>query len=92
MSPVAPGSGATTVLNQNAISSIMSTSVIRIGIFGCGLAADIHLDRLLALDGVEICGCADADLEAARALANRAIAQGRAGRAHAECSRVLRPS
>ena len=43
----------------------MSTSVVRIGIAGCGLAARIHLDRLLALDGVEIAGCADPDLQAA---------------------------
>jgi predicted dehydrogenase len=55
----------------------MSTSAIRIGIVGCGLAAGIHLDRLLALDGVEIAGCADADLEAARALASRATRRDR---------------
>jgi predicted dehydrogenase len=37
------------------------------------LAAQIHLDRLLALDGVEIAGCADPDLRAARGLADRAL-------------------
>jgi predicted dehydrogenase len=41
------------------------------GIAGCGAAARIHLDRLLALDGVAIVGCADPDLPAARALADR---------------------
>jgi predicted dehydrogenase len=50
----------------------MSKSVVRIGIAGCGLAARIHLDRLLALDCVQIAGCADRDLLAARALADRA--------------------
>jgi predicted dehydrogenase len=50
----------------------MKTSVVRIGIAGCGLAARIHLDRLLALDGVAIVGCADPDPRAAAALADRA--------------------
>ena len=50
----------------------MKTSVVRIGIAGCGLAARIHLDRLLAVDGVAIVGCADPDPEAATALADRA--------------------
>ena len=45
----------------------MGTSVVRIGIAGCGMAARIHLDRLLALDGVAIVGCADPDLAAAAA-------------------------
>jgi predicted dehydrogenase len=50
----------------------MSTSVVRIGIAGCGLAARIHLDRLLALENVQITGCADPNLQSARALADRA--------------------
>jgi predicted dehydrogenase len=50
----------------------MRTSELRIGIAGCGTAARIHLDRLLALDGVAIAGCADSDLAAAKALADRA--------------------
>jgi predicted dehydrogenase len=50
----------------------MGTSAVRIGIAGCGQAARIHLDRLLAEEGVAIVGCADPDLEAARALADRA--------------------
>jgi predicted dehydrogenase len=58
----------------------MSKSVVRIGIAGCGLAAAIHLDRLLAIDGVEIAGCADPDLQAARALANRASLRGASSR------------
>ena len=67
----------------------MSTSVVRIGIAGCGLAARIHLDRLLALDGVAIVGCADPDLQAARGLADRAsVRDGAAGRARA----AFRPS
>jgi len=36
------------------------------------VAARIHLDRLLAIAGVEISGCADPDLHAAQALADRA--------------------
>jgi predicted dehydrogenase len=54
----------------------METPVLRIGIAGCGQAARIHLERLLAEDGVAIAGCADPDLAAARALADRA-AKGR---------------
>jgi predicted dehydrogenase len=50
----------------------METSVVRIGIAGCGQAARIHLDRLLAEEGVAIVGCADPQIEAARALADRA--------------------
>jgi predicted dehydrogenase len=50
----------------------MSMSVVRVGIAGCGLAARIHLDRLLALENVAIAGCSDPDLQAARALADRA--------------------
>jgi predicted dehydrogenase len=50
----------------------MRTSALRIGIAGCGAAARIHLDRLLAEDGVVIVGCADPDPEAAQALADRA--------------------
>jgi predicted dehydrogenase len=48
----------------------MKTSVVRIGIAGCGFAARIHLDRLLALDGAAIVGCADPDPRAAAALAD----------------------
>ncbi len=43
----------------------METSVVRIGIAGCGTAARIHLDRLLALEGSTIVGCADPDPAAA---------------------------
>jgi predicted dehydrogenase len=50
----------------------MRTSVVRIGIAGCGLAARIHLDRLLTLQNVEIAGCADPNLPSALALAERA--------------------
>jgi predicted dehydrogenase len=50
----------------------MGTSLVRIGIAGCGMAARIHLDRLAALDEATIVGCADPDLSAAAALADRA--------------------
>ena len=50
----------------------MATSVVKLGIAGCGQAARIHLDRLLAADGVAIVGCADPDRAAARVLADRA--------------------
>ena len=60
----------------------METSVVRIGIAGCGMAARIHLDRLLALEGVAIVGCADPDLSAAAALADRAAHGVAAARRH----------
>jgi predicted dehydrogenase len=50
----------------------MSTAAVRIGIVGCGIGARIGLDRFLALDRVAIAGCADLDMSAARALADRA--------------------
>lgn len=43
--------------------------VLRIGIAGCGRAARIHLGRLAGLESVRVVGCADPDLDAARALA-----------------------
>lgn len=46
----------------------MASSALRMGIVGCGLAARVHLGRLLALDGVQVVGCADPDLDAANAL------------------------
>lgn len=55
----------------------MARSALRLGIAGCGVAAHIHLDRLLALDAVEIVGCADPDLPSAQALADRAAHGGR---------------
>jgi predicted dehydrogenase len=53
----------------------MATQWLRIGIAGCGLAARVHLDRLLALDGVCVVGCADPDRAAAEALAARVPAR-----------------
>ncbi len=47
----------------------MATTVLRIGIAGCGLAARAHLDQLRAIDGVRVVGFADPDLDAARAMA-----------------------
>lgn len=49
----------------------MATSLLRIGIIGCGLAARVHLDRLLALARVAVVGCVDPDLAAAEALTAR---------------------
>src|SRR3954470_24282205 len=54
----------------------MASSVLRIGIVGCGLAARVHLGRLLALDGVRVIGCADPDLAAAQELAARVPSTG----------------
>jgi predicted dehydrogenase len=54
----------------------MGTSALRIGIVGCGAAARIHLDRLMAEEGVAIVGCADPDSAAARALADQATTHG----------------
>jgi predicted dehydrogenase len=47
----------------------MATTMLRIGIAGCGLAARAHLDQLRAIDGVRVVGLADPDLAAAEALA-----------------------
>lgn len=47
----------------------MASSALKIGIVGCGLAARVHLGRLLQLEGVQVVGCADPDLDAAQALA-----------------------
>ena len=45
--------------------------VLRIGIVGCGRTARVHLERLLAAEGVRVVGCADLKIEAARAMAAR---------------------
>ena len=44
-------------------------SGLRFGIAGCGHAARVHAGRLLALPGLTIVGCADPNIEHARALA-----------------------
>jgi predicted dehydrogenase len=46
-------------------------SALRIGIAGCGRAARVHLERLLALDGVSIVGCADSDRASAESMAQK---------------------
>jgi predicted dehydrogenase len=50
----------------------MATTGLRIGIVGCyyGRAAKAQADHLLAVEGVSIVGCADADLSRARAFAS----------------------
>ena len=50
----------------------MAGSELRMGVVGCGHAARIHVDRLLALNDVRVVGCADPDTAAAAALAARA--------------------
>lgn len=52
----------------------MGIPTVRIGIAGCGQAARVHLDRLMAEEGVAVVGCSDPDLAAAKALAERAAA------------------
>lgn len=54
----------------------MPTSTLRIGVVGCGFAARVHLERLLAIEEVAVVGCADHDLGAARTLAARASGRG----------------
>lgn len=49
----------------------MAKSRLRIGIAGCGYAARVHLDRLIATQQVLVVGCADTDLNAAREFAAR---------------------
>jgi predicted dehydrogenase len=43
---------------------------LRIGIIGCGIAARVHLGRLVALPGVRVIGCADPVAASARSLAD----------------------
>jgi predicted dehydrogenase len=47
----------------------MADSVLRVGIVGCGRAARIHLERLLALPQVAVVGCADQDRNSAESMA-----------------------
>lgn len=49
----------------------MASTLLRIGIAGCGHAARVHLERLVAIEGVRVVGCADPDLAAAEAMAAR---------------------
>jgi predicted dehydrogenase len=49
----------------------MTQELLRVGIAGCGHAARVHLDRLLAIDCVQIVGCADPDHAGAEALTAR---------------------
>lgn len=51
---------------------------LRFGIAGCGRAARIHLDRLLALPEVRVVGCADSDRSCADSFAKKVAAAGRA--------------
>lgn len=70
-------------------------SVPRVGITGCGHAARVHLERLLARPGVAVVGCADPDRAAAEALAARVVALGGAAPAvfadHRELLRQASP-
>lgn len=59
----------------------MASSAFRVGVAGCGVAAQAHLDRLLGLEGVRVVGCADPDLAAAEALSARV--PGASGEGHA---------
>ncbi|MEO6810387.1 MAG: Gfo/Idh/MocA family oxidoreductase [Isosphaeraceae bacterium] len=52
----------------------MAGKPLRMGIVGCGRAARIHLDRLRTRDDVQIVGCADLNLEAARTLGRQVSA------------------
>jgi predicted dehydrogenase len=57
----------------------MATELLRMGIAGCGLAARVHVERLLGLESVRVVGCADPDRAAAEALAARVPAHAGAG-------------
>jgi predicted dehydrogenase len=54
------------------VNSTAPTGVGRLtaGVVGCGRSARIHLERIRALPGVEIVGCADPDREASESLAS----------------------
>lgn len=71
-------------------------SVLRFGIAGCGRAARIHLDRLLALPEVRVVGCADSEKSSAESLAARIARFGQAEQVsiftdHGELVRQVRP-
>lgn len=51
----------------------MANSQLRIGIIGCGHAAQVHLSRLVATGQVEVVGLADPDQEALTALKSKAV-------------------
>ena len=68
----------------------MAGAQLRIGIVGCGHAARIHLDRLLALEGVLVVGCADSDRSAAESLASHASASGAEAAAFTDHKELLR--
>ena len=71
-------------------------SVLRFGIAGCGRAARIHLERLLALPEVRVVGCADSEKSCAESLAARIVQSGQAGQVpvftdHADLLRQVQP-
>jgi predicted dehydrogenase len=68
---LATGQGRAAAAAAGRGDAAMATEGLRIGIAGCGLAARVHLDRLLAVSSVRIVGCADQDRAAAEALAAR---------------------
>jgi predicted dehydrogenase len=72
------------------------SSALRIGIAGCGRAARIHLDRLLALEAIAIVGCADSDRASAEAVVQRIVQSGQASQipvftSHRDLLRQTRP-
>ena len=47
----------------------MTTAPLRVAVAGAGIIAGVHLANLATLEGVELCGLADLDVDRARALA-----------------------
>ncbi len=68
----------------------MATTGLKIGIIGRGPASAAHADRLLAIEGVSLVGCADADPSAARALADRCSRPGRPVASFADLGGLIR--
>jgi predicted dehydrogenase len=73
----------------------MTSKELRIGIIGCGHAAQIHAGRLAGLRAVEIVGLADSDTSAAESLAQTLVETGVAAPAtftdHRELLSVTQP-
>lgn len=73
-----PGDGFSSNHGHGGEPGIMSTQGLTIGLVGCGSAARIHAERLAHLEGVELVGFVDPNLDAARGLAEKMARPGQA--------------
>ncbi len=68
----------------------MATTGLKIGIIGRGSAARAHANRLMAIESVTLVGCADAELSAARSMAELCSRPGRPVAAFAGHGELIR--